>query len=98
MAKQLFDAVVMALLENGFERISGPTNFTTNDSCGMLLSGFDKPPVVMMPNNKAYYNRFLDQYGFRRETDLSTYFLDDKILASPAFIKIVKRIKRKLDA
>lgn len=98
VVKQLLDAVVNAHRKSGFEIISGPTNFTTNDSCGMLLSGFDKPPVVMMPYNKAYYNRFLDQYGFRKETDLSSYFLDDKILASPAFTKIVERIKRKLDA
>jgi len=98
VAKQLFDEVVQSHLQNGFDRISGPTNFTTNDSCGMLLSGFDKPPVVMMPYNKAYYNRFLDQYGFKKETDLSSYSLDDKILASPAFTKIVERIKRKLEA
>ncbi len=75
VAEALFNKAVNWLDHEGLTSIIGPENFTTNDSCGMLISGFDTPPVVMMPYNKAYYNDFLVQYGFVKEMDLSSYLL-----------------------
>jgi ribosomal protein S18 acetylase RimI-like enzyme len=98
VAKLLLDKVVESHLQSGYHRIIGPTNFTTNDSCGMLISGFNKPAVVMMPYNKAYYNDFLFRYGFVKEMDLSSYFIGDQMLISPSFEEFVKRISDKLTA
>jgi len=86
-------------MENeGLTSIIGPENFTTNDSCGLLTSGFNSPPVVMMPYNKAYYNDFLERYGFSKVMDLSSWLIDDKVLKSPYIERIVTRSKDKLNA
>ena len=73
VTKVLLDKVVDSHLQNGFNKIIGPTNFTTNDSCGMLISGLGGPPVVMMPYNKEYYNDFLTRYGFVKGMDFHVW-------------------------
>lgn len=93
VAKLLLDKVVEMHRLNGFNRITGPTSFTTNDSCGILLSGYDMPPVVMMPYNKPYYNNYLERYGFVKDMDLWSYLLlGENILPT----KIQKELINKL--
>ncbi len=96
VAKLLLDTVIEIHRAAGFNRVIGPTNFTTNDSAGLLINGFDSPPVVMMPYNKPYYADFLNRYGFKKETDLSSYFIDDKILSSDRFTNLTDGIASKL--
>ena len=98
VARCLFDKVVEISREKGFSRIVGPTNFTTNDSCGMLISGFDKPPVIMMPYNKAYYNNYLSRYGFVKEMNLNSYFISSDTLKTKHFADLENRISRQLVA
>ncbi len=98
VAEALLDKAVTWHRNEGLTRIIGPENFTTNDSCGMLISGFNKPPVVMMPYNKEYYNDFLVKYGFTKAMDLSSYSIDDHVLTSPAMGKLVKQMNNKLEA
>ncbi len=95
VAKNLFDKVIDIHRQNGFNKVIGPTNLTTNDSCGMLISGFDIPPVIMMPYNKSYYNDFLEKYGFVKDMDLSSYFLPgNKILSEQTHLTLLKKLKK----
>jgi len=97
IAEALFDKAVNWIDNEGLTSIIGPENFTTNDSCGMLISGFDTLPVVMMPYNKAYYNEFLARYGFVKEMDLSSYLLtDDQFFSSHSIEMALKRITNNL--
>jgi GNAT superfamily N-acetyltransferase len=96
VAKTLLDKAMTWLKDEGLSGIVGPENFTTNDSCGILVSGFDTPAVVMMPYNKGYYNDFLIRYGFKPEMDLLSYFIGDQILTSPTVEKLVKHFSNKL--
>lgn len=61
--------------EKGAEQITGPYNYSTNESIGVLIEGFDSSPMVMMTYNKPYYSEFLDRYGFEKEMDLLSYSL-----------------------
>ncbi len=93
VAAALLNKAVSWIREEGLTTLRGPENFTTNESCGMLISGFDTPPVVMMPYNKPWYNDFLLRFGFEKEMDLSSYTLqDDRVLLSPSVLRMVKRI------
>jgi GNAT superfamily N-acetyltransferase len=98
VSKALLDKAVSWLKEEGLSSNVGPENFTTNDSCGMLISGFDTPPIVMMPYSKTYYNNYLIRYGFVKEIDLFSYFIDDQALISPSIKRLVKTISEKLEA
>jgi hypothetical protein len=38
-------------------KIAGPFNFSVNEECGLLVDGFDSPPVMMMPHGRPDYAR-----------------------------------------
>lgn len=69
-ANLLLDQAKSWLLEKGLSTIVGPVNFSTNESCGLLIEGFDSPPVVMMPYNAPYYARLLENWQLAKKVDL----------------------------
>ncbi|MGC9337704.1 MAG: N-acetyltransferase, partial [Candidatus Cloacimonadia bacterium] len=93
-AQMLFDNVTEWLEKRGITVLRGPMNFSTNDECGLLVEGFDKPPFVMMTYNPPYYKEFLEQYGFQKSKDLLAYFVDyDRI---PSMLEnMMNRLKRR---
>ena len=75
IAVALLDKALEWVRAKGVDRVLGPTNFTTNDTAGMLIDGYDYPPTVMMTYNKPYYNDFVQKYGFEKEMDLFAYYI-----------------------
>ncbi len=69
----LFDAVKEWLAQRGIRDIRGPTNPTMNYECGLLIDGFDSPPVFMMTYNPPWYETLFEAYGFRKTHDLLAY-------------------------
>lgn len=69
-ARLLISTAEKWLRNKGVSTIIGPVNFSTNESCGLLVKGFDYPPVVMMPYNAAYYPELLEKDGFAKKVDL----------------------------
>ncbi|KQS31132.1 hypothetical protein [Dyadobacter sp. Leaf189] len=61
------------LREKGADTVWGPVNLSTNDTCGLLIEGFDRPPVAMMPYNAPYYQQLLENAGLVKKTDLFAY-------------------------
>jgi GNAT superfamily N-acetyltransferase len=61
------------LREHGLQTIIGPVNPTTNETCGLLVTGFDTPPVAMMTYNYPYYSALLEDAGLNKKTDLLAY-------------------------
>lgn len=72
-AKQLINEVNQWLNQRGITRVMGPVNFSTNEACGLLIEGFDGPPVAMMPYNAPYYLPLLEKLGFVKNVDLRAY-------------------------
>ena len=66
----------------GMTRLLGPMNPSINEECGLLVEGFDSPPVVMMTYNPTYYQDLLVAAGLQRCKDLLAYgvTLDDQHL------------------
>jgi GNAT superfamily N-acetyltransferase len=98
VAKALFDRVVEWLKERGLNKILGPNNYSTNETCGALIEGFDSPPTVMMPYNKPYYIEFLDRYGFEKDMDLLSYKILTKDVPQKLLDmapKILERLNKK---
>lgn len=75
-AKALFDAARDWLAGKGREIMRGPMNMSVNEEMGLLIDGFDGPPVIMMTYNPPYYQDFMEQYGFQKAKDLYAYLLD----------------------
>jgi len=73
VAAGLFDAAGSWLRARGLEAMRGPTSLSTNDEAGLLVDGFETPPVVMMPHNPPYYASLVEGAGFAKAKDLFAY-------------------------
>jgi len=76
IAGMLLDKAAAWLKEKGADTMVGPVNPSTNEPCGLLVDGFNKPPVAMMTYNKPYYASLLEKAGFTKQTDLLAYHLN----------------------
>lgn len=76
IAAALFEAAQNWLKNHAVTTLYGPVNPSTNDPVGMLVDGYNQPPVAMMTYNKPYYNNLVEALGFEKSTDLLAYHLD----------------------
>jgi hypothetical protein len=59
---------------HGCTAVRGPFTFSTNAECGILVEGFDDPPVVLYTYTPRYYPRLLENApGFKQVMDLYAY-------------------------
>ncbi|MBU2530449.1 MAG: hypothetical protein KKD35_05360 [Elusimicrobia bacterium] len=93
-AKKLFEQAAAWLKKKGAIAIRGPVNPSTNETCGILIEGFDSPPVIMMPYNPPYYLKLLENAGFSKIKDLLAFSRSHKEPFSDRFKKILNRIKK----
>ncbi len=77
-AKSLFEAAATWLTSQGLSTMRGPANPSLNDSAGLLIQGFDRPPSVMMPYNHPYYEAFLGRVGFDQVMTMWAYYVHRK--------------------
>jgi GNAT superfamily N-acetyltransferase len=70
VANLLLDTATKWVKEKGADKLVGPTNPSTNETCGLLVKGFDSAPVVMMPYNPSYYVTLFENYGLTKQVDL----------------------------
>jgi GNAT superfamily N-acetyltransferase len=76
VGKALFEALYDWVRQQGFKRVLGPVNPSTNDECGLLVQGFDQPPAFMMPYNPSYYVEQFQEAGLGKAIDLLAYHID----------------------
>jgi GNAT superfamily N-acetyltransferase len=76
VSQALWDTVGNWARGRGAERLLGPMNPTSNDECGLLVDGFDTPPVFMMPYNPRYYVELFEAAGFVKAKDLIAFHID----------------------
>jgi len=77
VARALLDAANDWLRTRGLDNMRGPASFSLNEEAGLLVDGFDGPPVVMMTYNPPWYADLLESYGFRKSKDLVAYWWAD---------------------
>lgn len=82
VAEALFDAARDWCRRQGMETLRGPMSYSTNEECGLLVDGFDLPPVIMMTYNPRYYPEFVERYGFVKVRDLYAYKLEAAMFSS----------------
>jgi len=69
----LIDIVKEYLAHFGMKYLYGPVNPSTNETCGLLVEGFDDPPCFLMAYNPPYYAQLLEKCGFKKIKDLLAY-------------------------
>ncbi len=61
------------LKAQGSKIIYGPCNWSVNEETGLLIKGFDTPPVVLMPYGRDYYPEAVEKAGFSKATDMFAF-------------------------
>ena len=96
VARALLDTAFEWNAQRGMTLLMGPMNWSTNEefsSPGVLISGFEKPPAVMMSHTPPYYARLLEECGFTKSKDLVCYWLEGEE-PPERLVKGVARIKK----
>lgn len=95
VADRLLDAAAEWVKTKGGKHIVGPVNLTTNDTCGLLVEGFDSPPMVMMPYNPSYYIKLIEGAGYHKKVDLRAYLVKTET-ASQRSVRLLDKLEERL--
>ncbi len=79
----------------GLKTVLGPMNPTTNDECGLLVSGFDSAPTFMMTYNPRYYVELTERAGFAKAKDLLAFDIDMATIPMERLLRIAAKVKQR---
>jgi len=95
VTKALLDTANDWNRKKGVTAVLGPTNFTTNDTAGILIEGYNESPKIMMTYNKPYYKDHVERYGCVKEMDYFAYILYTN-KASEKSIRLAQTLEERL--
>ncbi len=64
------------LRAQGMRRVIGPFNLSINGDIGILLDGFEHPPVFLTGHGRRYYDPRVQALGYHKAKDVVAYHLD----------------------
>lgn len=73
--------------ERRMTHILGPYSPTINEEPGILVDGFDEPPMMLMGHSRRWYQRMVEGNGYTGVKDLYAYHLDIRNDILPAGLK-----------
>ncbi|MGQ9819369.1 MAG: hypothetical protein ACUVQ1_05530 [Candidatus Kapaibacteriales bacterium] len=95
VARILLETVENWLTQKGYETILGPVNPSINDEIGMLIDGYDLPPVLMMTYNPKYYNDLMEACGYSKAKDVYAYLLEPSTFIHEKAVRMQDIIKKR---
>ena len=93
VADALFSAATDWVRARGMNVLRGPMSPSSNDEWGLLVKGFDRPPVVMMPYNPPYYRRLVETAGFHKAKDLLAFMRYAVKPIPDRFLDLARKLK-----
>ena len=73
----------------------GPLTLSTNYEVGLLIEGFNYPPILMMAYNPPYYPTLVESCGFTKEKDLLAFLIDGDYRLPGWMDRLAERIAKK---
>ncbi len=90
----LFDSAQIWLADFGATEILGPFNPDINGTMGLLIDGFDSPPMVQMTYNEPYYQAHLEGLRLTKAKDVYAWDMYSETDIAPRIRRYVERIER----
>ncbi len=82
------------LRARGRSRVLGPFNLSINEEVGLLIDGFDTPPMLMMGHDPRYMAKRIEEQGYAKAKDVYAY-----VSGVPEFPAAIEaRLRRPLPA
>lgn len=77
----------------GMTVVRGPMSPSSNDEWGLLVKGFDRPPVLMMPYNPPYYQALVEESGFAKAKDLLAFIKYASTPMPERFVTLAEKLR-----
>jgi len=79
--RALLEVATKWLQKAGCKKMIGPASHSVNEECGLLIDGFENPPILMMPYGREDYQAMIEDVGFEKAIDMLAYnvALDDDL-------------------
>jgi GNAT superfamily N-acetyltransferase len=87
----LFAAAEAWLAERGCRRAQGPFNLSINEEVGLLVDGFDTPPMLLMGHDQPYVAARIEALGYGQIKDVHAYVTELTADLPPKVRKMVDR-------
>ena len=91
----LFDAAANWLRQLGRDEIMGPIDYSTNYVCGLLIDGFQFPPMVLTSHNPPYYGGLIESWGFEKAMDLYAWWFANPAEAANRLRRLAGALKKR---
>ena len=78
------------LRAQGMTRALGPISISIWDEPGLLIQGFNEPPMVMMGHHRPAYQGWIERAGYQKAKDLYTFELDIRIDMIPVIDRLIR--------
>ncbi|HVO45462.1 MAG TPA: hypothetical protein VMT29_03930 [Steroidobacteraceae bacterium] len=79
----------------GVTHVQGPFSLSINEETGLLIDGFDTPPMLLMGHDPVYAAARLEALGYRKEKDVYAYVLN---MQTPLPDSVRRMLERPLPA
>jgi len=76
----------------GLVQLRGPMNYSTNETLGLLVEGFDSSPCLMMTHNPPYYQELIESAGFEKAMDLYAWWLLTERGLNPKIVRVGEKV------
>lgn len=97
-AEALFQQAETWAREHGLSMVCGTYNLDREDGRGILIDGYDRPPVLLCGHNPPYYGSFFERFGFgKRHDDGLAYAIsiDPQDARIQRLFKLAERVKQR---
>ncbi|MDH4194262.1 MAG: N-acetyltransferase [Nitrospirota bacterium] len=89
----LFQTAEKWLQAQGMTAVRGPFNLSINQECGLLVDGFDSPPMIMMGHARPYYRQYIERNAYEKAQDLLAYRIGIHFTFPPGVCLFLKKAK-----
>jgi GNAT superfamily N-acetyltransferase len=93
-AKALIAAAERWLRDRGKKRMLGPMSFGLYDISGILVDGFNDPPVIMTAYSPPYYRKLVEESGLAKASDWYAFLVHRNVGVPPSLYRIRDRLVR----
>ncbi len=93
-AKALIARAEEWLREQGMHRVLAPLSMSVWEEPGLQVMGHDDPPTVLMGQDPAHYQGWIEGAGYSKAKSLMTYGLDIRVKFPPLIQRIIQSGER----
>lgn len=95
VSRPLFRAANDWLKTQGSQSVRGPVNPSLNATAGLLVSGFERQPAIMLTYNHPYYENLLLDSGLKRTKTMWSYYTNSRLVNKERLMRGAKIVKRR---